>query len=143
MRVVPTVSVPQGVAALLAYNPLSLLEENLAAMEETLSTVTTIEITQAVRDTSVDGVAVSLGDYIALVDDKLALTAQSPEEALEQAIGLAGAGADSILTIYRGADADPDAAEACAGALESRTPGMQVDRIYGGQPHYHYLASVE
>ena len=143
VRVVSTVSVPQGVAALLAYNPLSPLEENLAAMEETLSTVTTIEITQAVRDTSVDGVAVSLGDYIALVDDKLALTAQSPEEALEQAIGLAGAGADSILTIYRGADADPDAAEACAGALESRTPGMQVDRIYGGQPHYHYLASVE
>ena len=61
VHVIPTRSIPQGVAALLAYNPLSSLEENLAAMEETLSTVTTIEVTQAVRDTSVDGVAVSLG----------------------------------------------------------------------------------
>ena len=112
-------------------------------MERALPTVTTIEITRAVRDTSVDGVAVSLGDYIALLDDKLVITAQSAEDALEQAIGLAGAGADSILTIYRGADADSGAAEACAEALEARMPGIQVDRLYGGQPHYHYLASIE
>ena len=143
VRVIPAASIPQGVAAMLAYNPLSSLEENLAAMEETLSAVTTIEITQAVRDTSVDGVAVTTGDYIALVDDKLALTAKSPEEALEQAVSMSGAEAGSILTVYRGADANPDAAEACADALESGTPGIQVDRIYGGQPHYHYLASIE
>jgi DAK2 domain fusion protein YloV len=143
VHVVPTSSIPQGVAALLAYNPVSSLEENLAAMGETLPTVTTIEITQAVRDTSVDGVAVSLGDYIALLDDKLVLTAQSSEEALEKAVGLAEVGSDSILTIYRGSEADSEAAEACAEALEARTPGLQVDSIYGGQPHYHYLASVE
>ena len=143
VHVVPTRSIPQGVAALLAYNPLSPLEENLAAMEETLSVVTTIEVTRAVRDTSVDGVTVSLGDYIALLDDRLVITAQSPEAALEEAIALAGVETDSILTIYRGADADPEAAEACAVALESKTPGVQVDRLYGGQPHYHYLASIE
>ena len=143
VHVVPTRSIPQGVSALLAYNPLSSLEDNLAAMEETLPTVVTIEVTRAVRDTSVDGVAVSLGDYIALLDDKLVVTAASPEEALEQAVAMAGAKADSILTIYSGSDADPGAAEACADALESRIPGIQVDRIYGGQPHYHYLASVE
>ena len=143
VRVVPTRSIPQGVAALLAYNPLSSLEENLAAMEETLPTVTTIEVTQAVRDTSVDGVAVSLGDYIALLDDKLVITAKSPEEALRQTVELAGVEADSILTIYRGADADPEAAADCAAVLESRTPGIQVDQIYGAQPHYHYLASIE
>ncbi len=143
VHVVPTRSIPQGVAAVLAYNPLSPLEENLAAMEETLPTVVTIEVTQAVRDTSVDGVAVSLGDYIALLDDKLVITAQSPERALEQAIVLAGVETDSILTVYRGADADPEAAEASASALESLIPGIQVDQIYGGQPHYHYLASIE
>ncbi len=143
VHVVPTRSIPQGVAALLAYNPLSSLEENLSAMAETLPLVTTIEVTQAVRDTSVDGVAVNLGDYIALVNGNLALTAQSPEEALERAVAMAGAQDGSILTIYRGADADPQAAEACAAALESRTPGLQVDPLYGGQPHYHYLASIE
>ena len=143
VHVVPTRSVPQGVAALLAYNPLSPLEENLAAMEGTLSSVTTIEVTQAVRDTSVDGVAVSLGDYIALLDDRLVVTAHSPEMALEETIALAGVETDSILTIYRGAEADLEAAEACTEELESKTPGVQVDLFYGGQPHYHYLASIE
>ena len=143
VHVVPTRSIPQGVAALLAYNPVSSLEENVAAMEATLPTVVTIEVTQAVRDTSVDGVAVNLGDYIALLDDRLVITAGSPEDALQRAIELAGADADSILTIYQGADADHDAADACADELEARTPGIQVDRINGGQPHYHYLASVE
>ena len=143
VHVVPTRSVPQGVAALLAYNPLSSLEENLAAMEGALPEVTTIEVTQAVRDTSVEGVAVSLGDYIALLDDKLVITAQSAEDALKQTVGLVGVDASSILTIYRGSDADQEAAEACAESLEAGTPGLQVDRLYGGQPHYHYLASIE
>ena len=143
VHVVPSSSVPQGVAALLAYNPLSSLEENLAAMEETLPTVTTIEVTQAVRDTSVDGVAVGLGDYIALLDDKLVVTARSPEEALVQAVGMSGAESGSILTIYRGAAADAKAAEACIDGLETSTPGLEIESIYGGQPHYHYLASVE
>ena len=143
VHVVPTRSIPQGVAALLAYNPTSSLEENLAAMEEALPTVTTIEITRAVRDTSVDGVAVGLGDYIAILDDKLEITAQSAEEALEQAVGMAGAESGSILTIYRGADAESGAAEACVEALEAGTPGLEIESIYGGQPHYHYLASIE
>ena len=143
VHVVPTSSVPQGVTALLAYNPHVSLEENLAAMQETLNAVVTIEVTQAVRDTSVDGVSVKLGDYIALLDDRLVITADSPETALENAVKLAGAEADSILTIYRGVDASPEAAEACVESIESQIFGLQVDQIYGGQPHYHYLASVE
>ena len=143
VRVVPTRSVPQGVAAMLAYNPLSTLEENLAAMESILPEVATIEITQAVRDTSIDGVAVRQGDYIALLDDSLVLAADSPEQALRQAIRTAGVNSGSILTIYRGADAGESAASDLADALENETPGLQVDRVYGGQPHYHYLASIE
>ena len=143
VHVVPTRSVPQGVAAMLAYNPTSTLEENLAAMEEVLPTVTTIEITQAVRDTSVDGVPISLGDYIALLDDQLVLTAQSAEDALKSAVEQAGVDASAILTVYRGADAGTDAANSCVEALEAQTPGLQIDHLYGGQPHYHYLASIE
>ena len=143
VHVVPTRSVPQGVAAMLAYNPLSSLEENLAAMGSILPDVTTIEITQAVRDTSVDGVAVGLGDYIALLDDQLVLTATSAEEALQRAVGMSGIDSSSILTLYRGANTDQDAADACASVIEDGTPGVQVDQIYGGQPHYHYLASIE
>ena len=143
VHVIPARSIPQGVAAMLAYNPLSPLADNLEAMERALPSVTAIEVTQAVRDTSVDGVAVRQGDYIALLDDRLALAAESAELALERAIEMAGAGADAILTIYQGADAAGEAADACAVALEARHPGLQVDRLYGGQPHYHYLASLE
>lgn len=143
VHVVPTRSVPQGVAAMLAYNPLSTLEENLAAMEEVLPTVTTIEITQAVRDTSVDGVEVALGDFIALLDDQLVLTAESAEDALQRAVAQTGADSSAILTVYRGADTSADAADECVEALEASILGLQVDQLYGGQPHYHYLASIE
>ena len=143
VHVVPTSSIPQGVAALLAYNPLSSLEENLAAMSEVLPTVTTIEVTQAVRDTSVDGVEVRLGDYIALLDDKLVTTAESAEEALKETVKMVGVDSGSIVTIFRGGNADPDSAQACAEELETLAPSLQVDQLYGGQPHYHYLASIE
>ena len=143
VHIVPTRSVPQGVAALLAYNPTLSLEQNLAAMEASLPAVTTIEVTQAVRDTTVDGVAVALGDYIALIEDRLALTAQSAEETLTQAVAMAGVSSGAFLTIYRGAEADPQAAQACAESLEARFPGLEIESVYGGQPNYHYLASIE
>ncbi len=145
VHIVASRSIPQGVAALLAYNPLWGLEDNLAAMAGAVSGVVTIEITQAVRDSSVDGVAVRQGDYIALVDDRLALAAGSAEDALAGAIALAGPGGDAVVTVYRGADADADgaAAESCAAALGAGFPGVEVEWVYGGQPHYHYLASVE
>ena len=143
VHVVPTRSVPQGVAAMLAYNPLSTLEENLAAMAAILPEVTTIEITQAVRDTSVDGVAVRQGDYIALLDDKLVLAAESAELTLQRAVAMAGIDSGSILTIYRGVEVEEAVADGVATALEGETPGLQVDLVYGGQPHYHYLASIE
>ena len=143
VHIVASRSVPQGVAALLAYNPLWGLEDNLAAMAGAVSGVVTIEVTRAVRDSSVDGVAVRQGDYIALVDDRLALSAGSAEDALAGALALAGPGGDAVVTVYRGADADGAAAESCAAALGAGFPGVEVEWVYGGQPHYHYLASVE
>ena len=143
VHIVASRSVPQGVAALLAYNPVWGLEDNLAAMAGAVSGVVTIEVTRAVRDSSVDGVSVRQGDYIALVDDRLALAAGSAEAALEGALALVGPGGDAVVTVYRGADADGAAAESCAAALGAGFPGVEVEWVYGGQPHYHYLASVE
>ena len=143
VHIVASRSVPQGVAAVLAYNPVWGLEDNLAAMAGAVAGVVTIEVTQAVRDSSVDGMAVRQGDYIALVDDRLALAAGSAEDALEGALALAGPGGDAVVTVYRGADADGGAAELCAAALGAGFPGVEVEWVYGGQPHYHYLASIE
>jgi len=56
---------------------------------------------------------------------------------------MAGVDSGSILTIYRGLDAEKARADDAAGALSTGTPGMQVDQVFGGQPYYHYLASIE
>ena len=143
LRVVPSRSLPQGIAALLAYNPEHSLAENLAAMTAALDGVASIEVTRSVRDTSIGGVAVAAGDYIALLDDALLSAHDTAEAALRAGLDAAGLRSDSIVTVYRGADADAAAAGECAAALERAHPGIQVDLVDGGQPHYQYLASVE
>ena len=143
LHVVPSQSIPAGVTALLAYNPEQPLEANLAAMEESLAEVKSVEVTQAVRDSRIGGVVVGAGDYIGLVDDALVATAGSAEDALQAALEQAGIGPDSIVTLYRGWDADETLAEGFVRSLERQALGVQVDLIYGGQPHYDYLASVE
>ena len=143
LHVVPSCTVPQGVAALLAFNPEEPLEQNLKAMREVLGTVTTVEVTQAVRATTVGGVKVSTGQYLGLLEEQLAAAEESPEMALRSALAQAGLSNDQVVTVYWGADTSQEQAEAVRHALEDQTPGIQVDLLYGGQPHYHYLASVE
>ena len=143
LHVVPSQSIPAGVAALLAYNPVQPLEANLTAMEESLAEVKSVEVTQAVRDSRIGGVDVRAGDYIGLVDDALVIAARSAEDALQAALEQAGIGPDSIVTLYQGQDADEALAANFARSLERQALGIQVDLIYGGQSHYDYLASVE
>ncbi len=143
LHVLPTLSVPQGVAALLAYSPEEPLQANLEAMEASLADVTSVEVTRAVRDTVINGVEVRSGDFIGLVDNDLVASAHSAEDALVACLERAGIGPDSIVTVYRGGDANEHLAEQLARSLEEHFPGIQVDLIYGGQPHYEYLASVE
>jgi dihydroxyacetone kinase-like predicted kinase len=143
LHVVPTSTVPQGVAALLAFNPEEPLEANLAAMNEALESVSTIEVTRAVRDSTVGGVDVTAGQYIGLVDGNLDVAAESPEQALHGSLEAAGLSPESLVTLYLGEDASRGDAEALVAGLEADAPGIEVELVYGGQPHYHYLASVE
>ena len=143
VHVVPSSTVPQGVAAMLAFNPTRSAEENTAAMREAASTVSTVEVTQAVRDATVDGVSVAEGDHMGLLDGKLAVVGNSPEAALHAALESAGLGADKIVTIFWGETVRESCVEEVRRRLEEKAPGIQVDTVYGGQPHYPYLASVE
>ena len=143
LHVVPSSTIPQGVTALLAYNPEQPLEANLEAMEQSLAEVASVAVTWAVRDTTIDGIAVDAGAFIGLLEDELAATGPSAEAALRATLDLASMDAGSIVTLYLGADADPEAAEIFIESLEAEFPGIQVDRVEGGQPHYPYFASVE
>ena len=143
LHVVPTNTVPQGVAALLAFNPEESLEHNLGSMQAALAGVVSIEVTKAVRQVTLGGVEVTEGEYISLLDGDLAASGDSPEAALQSVLEMAGLSSDKVVTMYVGADAHLAEAEVMQQQLETQNPGMQVDVVYGGQPHYHYLASVE
>ena len=143
MLVVPTRSMPQGIAALLAMNPEEGVEENAHAMEEGRQVVRTVEVTRAVRSTSVGGVKVGAGECIAIVDDELKLAAATPEMAALRALEGVVEGGTSLVTLYYGAGTSESQAKALAEDLRERLAGYEVDIVYGGQPHYDYVISVE
>ena len=143
LHVVPSRTLPQGVCALLAFNPEEPLARNLKSMEEALSGVVTLEVTQAVRSSAIAGISVNPGQYISLLEGELTSAADTPEKALKSSLEGVLHSEDQIITLYRGEDASPEAAEQLCRQLEGETPGLQVDLVYGGQPHYHYLVSVE
>jgi DAK2 domain fusion protein YloV len=142
VRVIPTVSLPQGVAAALAFNPDRQSEENLAAMEQAARAVHTVEVTLAAKDATIDGVRAVKGQAIGIVDGKLAVADSSPEAAAVAAVDLI-VGNGEVATVYYGADVALSRAEGCGSLLRARRPDLTVDVIYGGQPHYDYIVSIE
>ncbi len=143
IHVVPSGTVPQGVAAMLAFNPTVSVEQNVAAMTEAAESVLTVEVTRAVRNATVDGVAVTEGDFMALSDGRLASINATAEAALHSALEQAGLDSDSIVTVFWGGGATEEQAAEVGARLEELVAGIQVDVVEGGQPHYPYLASVE
>lgn len=143
LHVIPTSTVSQGIAAALAFNSQATAEQNLQSMTEAVEAVVSIEVTRAIRDTTVEGTAVAEGDYMGLVEGKLSVLESTAESALLSALETAGLTDDLIVTIYWGADTDLETTEAVAEKIENQAPGIQVDLVYGGQPHYPYFASVE
>lgn len=143
IHVVPTKSVPQGVAALLAFNPEGGWQENVAAMTSAISEVASVEVTTAVKGVKIGGVNVVEGQCIGLLEGKLVTAEVSPEVALRAALDQAGLSSQVIVTLYCGAETPIADAESVADGLEREFPGIQVDLVGGGQPNYQYLASVE
>ena len=141
--VVASRSMPQGIAALLAFNPEADAEANVASMTVALTSVMSGEVTTAVRSTSIDGVPVSEGHPIALLDDKLVCASEHVSDALLALVQAAEPDDGTLVTLYRGESRGENDADADAGALRTAHPGIEVEVVDGGQPHYHYLVSVE
>ena len=139
---VPARSTPAGLSAALGYQPEGETSEVLAQMTAQLADVRAVEVTRAVRDTTVDDIEVATGDAIALVDGRLVARADSLEEALLAALGPLAAEAE-VVTIYLGDGTDAGSAEAVGRLVQDAHAHLEVDVFRGGQPHYPYLASVE
>lgn len=140
LHVVPTATLPQGVAAALLFDPGQRAPDLAARMAEAAQRVRTVEVTVAAASRTADGVEVQAGQGIALVDGRLAAAMATPEEALAAGLKEAGAADGALVTVYAGAGGDAEAARAAAAAA---APGAEVEVIDGGQPVYPYIASVE
>jgi DAK2 domain fusion protein YloV len=143
VEVVPSETVPQGIGALLAFNFQADLASNVAAMQQAARAVHTIEVTQAVRDAEVDGVQVRTGQMMGIYDGKVTTVAGSADEALLGAVGQAPVEHLEIVTIYYGAAASEADAQAVAARIREAHPGLAVEVVAGGQPHYPFIVSLE
>ena len=143
VTVVPSRNVPQGVAAMLAFNPDHNAEEVVESMTAALDSVRSGEVTTAVRSTTLNGIDVVEGQAIALLDDMLVAAAASPNEALVAMLEGADVEEGSLITLYTGSG-NPQAQTGFAvNAISARFPGVEVEVIDGGQAHYNYLVSIE
>jgi dihydroxyacetone kinase-like predicted kinase len=143
VRVVPTRSLPHGIAALLAFNYDEDLDSNVRLMEEAAGRVASIEVTQAQRTADVDGRHIEQGQAVGLLDDAIVAVSGTLTEAALSALALAEPEQREIVTIYWGADASRSDADDLNEAIHAAYSHLETEIVEGGQPHYPYIISLE
>ncbi len=143
VAVVATRTISEGLASLLAFNPEASLEDNQAAMSEQMTLVSSGQITNAVRDTNIDGVEIKKDDFMGIVDGKILVSIADRKEATLATIDKMIDDDSEILTIIYGEDADASEVEEITEAVEAKYPDVEVEVHEGNQPVYTYLLSVE
>ena len=141
--VIPSKTVPQGVTAMLSYNPEGTEEENVEAMAEALATVDTMQITYAARNSDFDGYDLHEGDYLALYGSQLFGTSQDIRVLLRSLAEKVRDDGKEYITIYYGADVKEKHAQKAADIFADICPDADVNLIRGGQPVYYYMISAE
>ena len=143
VRVIPTRSIPQGIAAFLSFGYDLNLQQNAKAMEKAANRVKTVEVTRAVRETRLSCLDVRKGQSIAILNDEdLLARADNVEEVVLEALGKAGANKAAIITVYYGAGIKGAEAQELAKGIRARYRA-EVEVIHGGQPHHSYVISLE
>ncbi len=141
--VIPSQTVPQGVTAMLNFNPEGSEEENIEAMTECLSTVDTMQITYAARNSDFDGYDIHEGDYLALYGSQLFGTSQDIKVLLKSLAQKVRDDGKEYVTIYYGADVKEKHAQKTADMFAEICPEADVNLLFGGQPVYYYMISAE
>ncbi len=141
--VIPSKTVPQGMTAILAFNPSLGAEQNEAAMNDALGQVKTGQITFAVRDTSIDGLEIETGDFMGIAEGKIILKNKEKLEAAKQLLSDMMDEDSEILTIIYGEDASEDEVEELVSYCEDAFPDAEVEVHNGKQPLYPFIFSIE
>ncbi len=141
--VIPTRTVPQGIAAMLSFNTEGDLQNVAAMMGEARIGVVTGEVTRATRSIQMDGVDVEEGQLIGLVDGTLVVSGAALPDVVRDLLARMDAAEHELITLYYGAEVSAAEAEALAQTLQSAYPAQEFEVFQGGQPYYYYILSVE
>jgi len=143
IEIVATETIPQGVAALLAFNSEADLEANAQAMNRAKSAVRSIAITRAVRAAQLGGLSIKRKQAIGFLDGDLVVVGDSTTDVLGEVFAKLDLDEAEVITIYYRADAERTEVEPVILSIREQHPQLQVELVRGGQPHYHYIVSVE
>lgn len=141
--VVPTKTVPQGMAAILAFNPDVSVDENQKKMAAAFKHVKTGQVTFAVRDTSIDGVDIKKDDFMALAEGKIVRSDSSLEDVTKTLIQLLIDEDSEIVSLLYGENVTEEEANELAAFIEEQYPDVEVETYNGKQPLYPYIISIE
>jgi len=141
--VIPSKTVPQGMAALLAFNPAQSAEQNEQSMTAALSRVKTGQVTVSVRDTTIEGIEIQKGDYMGLADDRIIVADKDKIAVTKQLLDALIDEESEIVTILYGEDATEVEVETIVAYLETEHDEVEVEIHNGQQPLYPFVISVE
>ena len=143
VRVIPSNSVPQGLASMLRLDPKGDLDQVAEEMTKATKQVQTGEVTTATRNVEIDGVKVKIGQLIGLHNGKLVTSAADFEKGCLKLLKKIGLENYEIITLFYGQDVRPEMAEEIAAAIRKAYPKQEIETHEGGQPHYQFIFAIE
>lgn len=143
VHVIPSKTFPQGISALMGYMPEVDVDENINNMTGSLAAVQSGEITQAVRDTTIDEVSIHQNEYMSILDGKIIASCETLEEAVEAMVEAMVDNDAELISLHYGIDVEADDAEAMVEKLEGEYDDIDFELYDGGQSVYHYIVSAE
>lgn len=143
IRVIPSRSLPQGLAALASFSRDASLEANIERMNDALEDVQAVEITRAVRDVDLHGVTVTTGDLIGMVNGDLTVAGTDLADVLTRTLRQLGDIDPELLTVFTGEGASTEETSTVEQVAGDLFPDAEIEIIDGGQPHYQYVIGIE
>ncbi|MBE5931786.1 MAG: DAK2 domain-containing protein [Lachnospiraceae bacterium] len=141
--VIPSKTIPQGIGAMIGFEESMSAEDNEASMTEAMSAVKSGQVTYAVRDTSVDGKEIKIGDFMGIDDTGIKSVGTDIVEVIKELIKEMSDEDSELLSVYYGEDVSEEDAEALVATLEEEYPDYEIELHAGNQPVYYYIISVE
>lgn len=141
--VIPTVTIPQGIACATMFNPDAEVDENIQELKEVIETVKTGSVTYAVRDTEIDGIDIKEGNMLGLVEGKIKEVGKEKDSIAEKVLDDMVDDESELITIYYGEEVSEDEANTFVNKLQNKYENLDIQCYKGNQPLYYFLMSVE